>query len=230
MAYFYCDFRDADKQSRQNILPSLLIQLSSRSTPCCDILSRLYLAHDSGAQTPSDAILTQCLKEMLITLDLNPTYIMIDALDECPDASGIPSSREQVLALVKELVNLRLGNLHICVTSRSEMDIRATLEPLALHSVCLHNQSGQKKDIVDYVRSVVYSDAETMMRRWREDDKVFVIKMLSDRACGMYVTSCCTHHFIDEITGFAGCTVSLKFCGIVYLQACGVPSRNYPKL
>jgi hypothetical protein len=185
VAYFYCDFRDADKQSRHNILPSLLMQLSSRSTPCCEILSRLYLAHDSGAQKPSDQVLTQCLKEMLVVLDSNPTYIIIDALDECPDAPGIPSAREQVLALVKELVNLRLDNLRICVTSRPEADICSMLEPLALHNVPLHNQSGQKKDIVDYVRSVVYSDAETMMRRWKEEDKVLVIKTLSERAGGM---------------------------------------------
>jgi hypothetical protein len=185
LAYFYCDFRDAKKQSRPNILPSLLIQLSSRSTPCCDILSQLYLAHDSGAQKPSDAILTQCLKDMLVILDSDPTYIIIDALDECPDTFGIPSAREQVLTLMKELVNLRLENLHICVTSRPETDIRAVLEPLALHSVCLHNQSGQKQDIVDYIQSVVYSDSETMMRRWKEEDKALVIKTLSERAGGM---------------------------------------------
>jgi hypothetical protein len=167
------------------MLASFLIQLSSRSTACCDILSRLYLAHDSGAQKPSDAILTQCFKEMLIVLDSNPTYIIIDALDECPDAPGIPSAREQVLALVKELVNLRLDNLRICITSRLETDIRSTLEPLALHSVSLHNQSGQKKDVLDYVRSVVYSDAETIMRRWKEEDKELVIKTLSERAGGM---------------------------------------------
>jgi hypothetical protein len=166
VAYFYCDFRDADKQNRHNLLSSLLIQLSSRSTPCCDILSRLYRRYDSGAQKPSDSILTQCLKEMLSHLASSPTYIIIDALDKCPDTSGIPSAREQVLELVKDLVNLHLQNLHICVTSRPETDIRAALEPLALHSVSIHSQSGQKKDIVNYIRSVVYSDSETMMRRY----------------------------------------------------------------
>jgi hypothetical protein len=49
--------------------------------------------------------------------------------------------------------------------------------------VSLHNQSGQKKDIVDYVGSVVYSDKK--MRRWREEDRELVIEMLSERADGM---------------------------------------------
>ncbi len=120
-----------------------------------------------------------------MVLDQRPTYIILDALDECPNSSGIPSPREQVLALVKELVDLRLPNLHLCVTSRPEVDIRATLGPLALHRVSLHEESGQKKDIIDYVNSVVYSDADTMMKKWREDEKKSVVETLSEKADGM---------------------------------------------
>ncbi|KAI9442948.1 hypothetical protein H4582DRAFT_1145912 [Lactarius indigo] len=186
MAYFYFDFRDLDKQHRRNLLPSLLIQLSAQSRSCCDILSRLYSAYDNGAQKPSDSVMTQCLKDMLMIPNQGPVYIILDALDECPNSSGIPSPREQVLRLVKELVELRLPHLHICVTSRPEFDIRATLEPLALHCVSLHDQSGQKKDIVDYVNAVVYSDSETKMKRWRDDDKKMVVETLSEKADGMF--------------------------------------------
>jgi hypothetical protein len=184
MAYFYCDFRDVDKQNRHNLLLSLLIQLSSCSSLCFDILSRLYL-RDGGAQKPSDEDLTECLKEMLAILDQNPTYIIVDALDECPNTVGIPSPRERILELVKELVNLHLPNLHICITSRPESDIFHALGALAAHTVSLHSQSGQKQDILDYIRSVVYSDSEIMMRRWRKVDKDLVIETLSERADGM---------------------------------------------
>ncbi|KAH9031126.1 hypothetical protein EDB85DRAFT_1830526, partial [Lactarius pseudohatsudake] len=186
MAYFYFDFRDLDKQHIRNLLPSLLIQLSSHSDPRRDILSRLYLAHDNGEKKPRVGVMTQCLRDMLTIPDQRPIYIILDALDECPNSSGIPSPREQVVALVKDLVNLRLPHLHICVTSRPEFDIRATLGPLALHSVSLHDQSGQKKDIVDYVHSVVYSDSETMMKKWREGDKKMVVEALSEKADGMF--------------------------------------------
>jgi hypothetical protein len=205
MAYFYFDFRDLDKQHCRNLLPSLLIQLSSQSLPCCDVLSRLYSAHDdNGVTKPSDSEMIQCLKNMLAIPHSQPVYIILDAIDECPNWPGIPSlfhfeydrasvpnptqirrSREQVLALVKELVDLHLPHLHICVTSRPEFDIRATLIPLARHRVSLHDESGQKKDIVDYVNSVVYSDSETAMKRWREDDKKMVVEMLSEKADGM---------------------------------------------
>jgi hypothetical protein len=122
---------------------------------------------------------------MLTLPDQRPIYLIIDALDECSNVSGIPSSRNRVLQLVKELVDLHLPDLHICVTSRPEVDIREVLEPLTSHRVSLHDQSGQKKDIEDFVRSVVYSDSEPIMRRWRKEDKEHVIKTLSERADGM---------------------------------------------
>ncbi|KAI9436583.1 hypothetical protein H4582DRAFT_398855 [Lactarius indigo] len=186
MAYFYFDFRDLDKQHIRNLLPSLLIQLSAQSDRRRDVLSRLYLAHDNGETKPRIGAMIECLRDMLTIDDQRPIYIILDALDECPNSSGIPSPREQVVALVKDLVNLGLPHLHICVTSRPEFDIRATLGPLALHSVSLHDQSGQKKDIVDYVHSVVYSDSETMMKKWREGDKKMVVEALSEKADGMF--------------------------------------------
>jgi hypothetical protein len=122
---------------------------------------------------------------MLRLPDQRPIYLIIDALDECPDSSGIPSPREQVLHLVKELIELRLPNLHICVTSRPEIDIRNVLTPLTSHRVCLHDQSGQKQDIAEYIRSMVYSDSESIMKRWRAEDKELVINTLSEGANGM---------------------------------------------
>jgi hypothetical protein len=108
----------------------------------------------------------------------------MDALDECPTTSGIPSDREYILQLVKELTDLGLPNLHICVTSRPEIDIRHILEPRTSLRVSLHDQSGQKKAIVEYVKSVVYSDSEPIMR-WQMEDKSLVIETLAERADGM---------------------------------------------
>ena len=185
MAYFYFDFRDANKQGLRDLVSSLLNQLSTCSGPRCDILSELYLAHDKGKNQPSDGVLSNCLKKMLTLPDQSPTYLIIDALDESPNTSGNPSPRETVLQLLKELVDLSLPNLHICVTSRPEIDIQNVLEPLTSRRVSLHDQSGQKKDIADYVRAVVYSDSEYIIRRWKMEDKELVIETLSERADGM---------------------------------------------
>jgi hypothetical protein len=185
IGYFYFDFRDTHKQHWRDLVTSLLIQLSAQSGSRCDILSRLHSNHDNGARQPNDDILTRCMEEMLTLPDQRPIYLIFDALDECSNVSGIPTPRKRVLQLVKEFVDLHIPDLHICVTSRTEVDIRDVLEPLTCRRVSLHDQSGQKKDIEDYVRSVVYSNSEPIMRRWRGEDKELVIETLSEQADGM---------------------------------------------
>jgi hypothetical protein len=183
LAYFYFDFRDTDKQKLSNVLPSLLVQLSASSDVCCDKLSELYSAHDRGVRKPSDRAMAECLKEMLALEGQAPIYVILDALDECPVTSSIPSPREEVLELVEDLVGLHLPNVHICVTSRPEADIRIVLGRLTERPVSLHDESGQNKDIANYVSSFVHSDRR--MGRWREEDKELVIKTLSEKAEGM---------------------------------------------
>ena len=183
LAYFYFDFRDKDKkQDVRNFVTSLLVQLAAYSSPCCQSLSRIYSAHGKGTQQPSISVLTICLREMLSLTSQQPTYLIVDALNECPNLSGMPTPRDAVLNLLKDLVRLGLPNLRICVTSRLEVDIKNVLEPLA-STMLLQDEIGQKKDIFDYVRNSVYSDE--IMRRWRPDLKELVIEELSRKADGM---------------------------------------------
>ena len=185
LAYFYFDFRDVNKKHRRDLLSSLLIQLSSRSEPCYNILFRIYSSYNGGKEQPSENSLVKCLIDMLMATSTSqlPVYIILDALDECPNTSGIPTPREHVLELVTDLFDLRLPNLHICVTSRPEVDICAALEPLTSCQLSLHDQPEQKRYISEYIRAVVQSDIK--MRRWREDDRKLVIETLSEKANGM---------------------------------------------
>ncbi|KAH9963654.1 hypothetical protein BJV74DRAFT_799719 [Russula compacta] len=183
IAYFFFDFKDTGKQDLRALLSSLLIQLSHQSNSFCDVLLRYHSAHQSGSQQPNDRTLTQCLEDILKVQGQTPIYLIIDALDECPN-TGMPSHRDKVLVLVEKLVQLKLPNLHLCVTSRPEVDIRRSLEPLTSNRISLHDETGQKEDILEFVRSVVNSDKN--MRRWRDDDKETVIETLSERADGMF--------------------------------------------
>jgi hypothetical protein len=185
MAYFFFDFKDAGKQDARAFLSSVLVQLSSQSVSLCNILLEFYSAHQRGLQQPSESALIQCLEKML-QVPKFPLYLIVDALDECPDTSGMHSSREKVLELVEKLVGLHFPNLRLCIASRPEVDIRNVLEPLTSTStrMSLHDEDGQKKAIADYISSVVYSDKKIM--RWPEQDKELVTRTLSYRADGMY--------------------------------------------
>jgi hypothetical protein len=198
IAYYYFDFRDTEKQNCRNLLLSLLSQLSDRSDLCCYILHRIYVNHNNGAHKPTDDVLTQCLKDALTLSNDRPIYIIMDALDECPNSFGMPSPREVVLDFVKELVELSLPHLHICITSRPEIDIRTVIDPLTTRRVSLHEETGQTKDIVEYVSSVVRSD--TRMGKWREEDQKLVIETLSEKADGMCVSSFENFIFFTDIT------------------------------
>ncbi len=183
MAYFFFDFKDTRKQDSRALLSSLLVQLSNQSDQLFDILLKSFSAHKDGSEQPTNDSLAKCLENMLVIAGQVPIYLIMDALDECPNDSGIPSSREKVMELVKTLVELRRPNLRLCITSRPEFGIRTTLGPLATQQVSLHDESGQKQDINNYITSVVRSDQR--MKRWRDDDKDVVIKNLTEKADGM---------------------------------------------
>ena len=180
LAFFYFDFRDVAKQNVRSLLSSLLVQLSNLSDNFSKILVELYSTRGRGSEQPSEPELTKCLKDMLALPGQGDIYIVVDALDECPNSSGCPTPRADVLAIVQELVNLRLPLVHFCITSRPEEDIRDALDALADHNVSLHEQAGQNRDIFDYVKSFISFDRE--MQRWREEDRQLVFKTLSEKA------------------------------------------------
>jgi len=166
LAYFYCDFRDDQKKDRRGLLSSLLVQLCDQSDVYCAILSDFFLAYHNGSKYASDGELVRCLKTMLKVPKHATVYVVIDAVDECPTSTGMPSPRDNVLGFVKELVTLQAPNLRICVTSRPEPDIEPVLGPLAFRSVSLHGENGQAQDIAEYVKFVVNSDPK--IRAWRK--------------------------------------------------------------
>jgi hypothetical protein len=183
MAYYYFDFRDVKKQDCYGLLTSLVSQLSAESDSCYNILSKLYSDHLNGTREPDIDSLKECVKDMLNLPGQGPIYVIVDALDECPNLLGMPSAREEVVELIGELVDLELPNLHLCVASRPEVDIREVLEPLTTLKISLHDEIGQMEDIVRYIKSVVYSDRD--MKRWKEEDRQRVVVTLSDKADGM---------------------------------------------
>ena len=155
LAFFYCDFKEDQKKNLRGLLSSFLIQLCCQSDSYCDVLSNFYLEHAKGLRHPSDDALVGCLKGLLKLPRQAPAYFVLDALDECPNTSALPSPRAEMLNLFEELIKSRFPNLRICVTSLPETDIKDVLDPLIFRSVSLHDEGGQKKDIGDYIKSVI---------------------------------------------------------------------------
>ena len=183
LAFFYCDFREDRKKELRGLLSSFLVQLYHQSNSYLQILSKFYSEHDEGSRPPCDNALVRCLKDLLNLPEMAPVYLIVDALDECPNPDVVQSPRAEVLSLIEELVKTKIWNLRICVTSRPEVDIKDVLDPLILRSISLHDESGQKSDIEDYIKSVI--NTRPKMVRWKEEHKELAIDFLIKKANGM---------------------------------------------
>ena len=90
LAFFYCDFREDQKRGLRGLLSSLLVQLCHQSDSYCDILTNFYSENAKGSRDPSDDALAECLMKLLKLPGLAPVYLIVDALDECPNTSAVP--------------------------------------------------------------------------------------------------------------------------------------------
>src|SRR6266436_4446453 len=106
MGFFYFDFKDKSKQDARGALSSLLTQFAAQSDVYCESLSALYSAHNAGSHQPSEGEFRKCLSNMLSLPNQGPMFIILDAIDECPNSTGAPSPREKVLEFVEWLSNL----------------------------------------------------------------------------------------------------------------------------
>jgi hypothetical protein len=183
LAFFYCDFREDQKKDLRGLLSSLLVQLCHQSDSYSDILSKFYSEHNNGSRHPSDDVLAGCLKDLLELPRHAPVYLVVDALDECPNTSSIPSPRDEVLNLIEELIKSQIPHLRVCVTSRPETDIKDFLDPLVPDIVSLHDERGQMRDIEEYIKSVINTNPKNI--RWKAADKQLVIDVLTKKADGM---------------------------------------------
>jgi len=185
LMFFYCDFKEEQKRDLRGLLSSLLVQLCHQSDSHYDFLSNFFLQHNSGSQHASDASLVRCLKDILKLPRRHPAYLVVDALDECPNPPVKLPPRKKVLNLLEELVDSKIPNLRICVTSRPESDITVVLNRLACHTISLHDERQQIEDINDYITWFVNNDEEIQEQEWTTEDKQRVIDFLIEKANGM---------------------------------------------
>jgi hypothetical protein len=113
LAYFYFSFRDTEKQKVSNLLSSILSQLVRQADSISDTVRALYDSYHHS-QPPIDRFLS-ALKSM-IEFHRN-TFLIIDALDECPNNSG---EREQLCSTIVEIKEWSASNLHILLSYGSK--------------------------------------------------------------------------------------------------------------
>ena len=157
VAYFYFDFNDMEKQRPENMIRSIITQLSFKYPSMSQALKSLFSSHTNGERQPIAGALITTLHQIIQGLD--ETFIVLDALDECTD-------RTELLEYIEIIAGWKLRNLHVIATSRKEKDLEDDLGPLLEEQDKICIQSGiVDKDILAYINERLQTDRS--LSRWR---------------------------------------------------------------
>ncbi|KAL8855481.1 MAG: hypothetical protein Q9178_007863 [Gyalolechia marmorata] len=188
LAYFYFDFKSPERQDCAKMLLSLLKQLSNQNPECLKMLEALYLAHDKGQNQPSLDALLALLQDMVGVC--GTTFIVLDALDECN--ADECNSRSELLKLIESIDFWHQDGLHMLLTSRTEPEIRMTMESLNHGPYSINIQKTLiTEDIRTHVRSRLLHDPN--LKRWQKvPDALQEIEVpLMEKADGMFLLANC---------------------------------------
>ncbi|KAF8528725.1 hypothetical protein JB92DRAFT_749607 [Gautieria morchelliformis] len=171
IAYFYFDFHKGTLPMAA--VKSLIKQLSEKSAIAPNILRQLFSDSNEGRRHPTRQELMAALKD--ITGSFQHVYIVLDALDECPE-------RDELLTLLRDIMDWGLGTLHLLAASRRESDIEDMLDSVTSHQVYL-DESLVDDDIRVHVSKTL--DLDIKFSRCSTEEKKIIESTLADGAHGM---------------------------------------------
>ncbi|RKL38043.1 hypothetical protein BFJ72_g7505 [Fusarium proliferatum] len=179
--YFYITFTDTQKQSIESILRSLIHQLYCSRPESRHPITTIYSECGRGSTQPSIEQLKSTFRDMLSTEA--EVFVLIDALDEYKNRSV---QRDELLSWIESFHN-GPTNTHLLVTSRSEHDIKTSIETWAdPETVISLKTDSVGRDISEYVRDVVANS--TSFRRWHGHTSTqdHIVHVLTVKAGGVY--------------------------------------------
>lgn len=107
-------------------------------------------------------------------------FIIIDALDECPNDN---TERRDLCAVLKEMKAWATANLHTLVTSRREVDLVEALNPLSTIDPISIQGGVVKSDIRMFVQTELSNDLK--LQKWPTNIRYEIEEALVKGAEGM---------------------------------------------
>lgn len=181
LAYFFLSFSNHDEHNLDNVLASLVKQLYASRPDAPQAVENLVYFKEKG-ERPDTKTLEAAL--LATTSGFSATFIIIDALDECPQLDW---QRMQLMDSLGRIIKALPDNVHILCTSRPEADIVTSMKTF------LYAVSGKAIDltecrnILDYDIGL-YIDSEfasTTYSSWPVSLKHDAKRVLIDKADGM---------------------------------------------
>ncbi|OJJ29935.1 hypothetical protein ASPWEDRAFT_33155 [Aspergillus wentii DTO 134E9] len=146
-AYWYFQFDNRQTQSPESLIRCLIRQFSQK--PLAPSVTEIWEEHSSRGTEPDGKTLSKVLHDVLSNVP-GETFLVLDALDECPDEPR-RKERQTILSLLVDLVEQHKNKLHILATSRPEEDIHAKLGEFP----ALNVDTRQSEDVGTFLRAKV---------------------------------------------------------------------------
>ena len=163
IAYLYCNFRKNHEQKAQDLLASLLKQLS-RSTLPVNVKS-LYDKHKDKQTRPSLDEISRTLQTVVSTF--KRVIIIVDALDECQVSNGC---RKMFLSEISNLQTKTGANLF--ATSRFIPDITEQFKGSIKLEIRAHDD-----DVRQYLDGQILKSPNKLLETYREGIKTKITKV-----------------------------------------------------
>jgi len=113
IAYLYCSYKSRAEQNLENLMSSLLRQLTQEQ-PVLDVdLANLYERHAQKNSRPSSYEISRVLHST--TRSYSRTFVVIDALDECTNSDN---TRDRLLTEIFGLQTKSPSKIYLFATSR----------------------------------------------------------------------------------------------------------------
>ncbi|KAJ7657033.1 ankyrin repeat-containing domain protein [Mycena rosella] len=173
VGYFYFDFRKDETQLVETMLRSIILQLSKQSPQPYSTLDQQY--ENRKGVTPIYDNLRDVLDKLLS--ELGPTYIVLDALDECKEP-------DRLIDFISTLQNRTTSPLHLLFTSQSRTDFTAAFGTL---THILLEPATTRDDIIRFVDSELRS---TKLKHWKHHIPKITATVV-EKSNGMFRLAAC---------------------------------------
>ena len=149
IACFYVDFAAREEQSPTNMLGSLLKQIVAGLEKIPDEIRRAFQHHKKVIGGRGLRVL-EIVKMLQTVTSLQPTFICVDALDEC-----VEEHRPEILDSLRQTLE-RSANTRIFLTGRRH--VRAEIEKHLGRRVTALSVKPNNDDIMGYIRMRLSKD------------------------------------------------------------------------
>lgn len=176
--FVYFNHQDETRQVLKNLVPSLVAQLVLRRNECSDEVQKAYDTWEKRKMQPDTE---EYIK--ILNAELNAytrVYLVIDAMDECPD-NPRTNTREEFLRVVLQLPS----NVHILFTSRPGEGVYEEVQANGEIKI-----TADEKDLKSYIENRINGrgDMNALIRAASKEDPMFlkrIVRGIIERSAGM---------------------------------------------